>query len=612
MRWRCRSAVVFLSVVGLSVPAVAETDGPEVIEATFVGESAPLTDLASADAAAPQAFAQGPVEGRVIPNMRDFGPLLGRPLPTEMSRAAAGAAGDALRQHETYGPAAPRPTLSFDAVSDDDNSAALGFRIVPPDTNGDVGREYFVQSINGLLEIYEKKTGASVLGPVPNNIFFAGTGVACDIYNDGDPVVLYDHLAKRWIFTQFALFDDDPNQPGTFVSLECFAVSTSSDPLGSYYLYQFPVSPAHLDLGSVAGFNDYPKVTVWPDGYYGTFNDFQYIGGGFQFAGVDVVAFDKKAMMRGEAATGIKFFLPRPTDPPFAPFHFSLQPGHFEGSTEYLGRRHTPPNVFVQAFDDETWGVGPDDGDGPDGYWHWEFDADFRHPSNSTFTDLGLIQSENFDSFLCDFEPCVPQPAPAGPADVLDTLSQFTMYRTQYRAFKRHKTLLVSHSVDVDGADTAGVRWAELRKRRYGGWKLYQAGTFSPDEDNRWMPSIAMDRRGNIALGYSVSSESTYPSVRYTGRKAEDRKGKMRREQSCVEGTGVQLGSSNRWGDYASVSIDPVDGCTFWYTNEYYETTGTFDFNTRVCSFNFDDCKARGGDGGHRDGGHHRRGGRRD
>ena len=239
------------------------------------------------------------------------------------------------------------------------------------------------------------------------------------------------------------------------------------------------------------------------------------------------------------------------------------------------------------AFDQETWSLEV----GTDSYRLWEFSVDWNNPLGSTFTTLPNISVPAFDANLCNFEPCVSQPPPG---ELLDTLSQFTMYRAQYRNFGTHETIVVNHTVDADGSDLAGIRWSELRQTPPGSsnWVLHQTGTYAPgDGDHRWMGSAAMDSAGNIALGFNVSSASTFPSLRYVSRSPGDPLGTLPGgEVSCVEGTGAQINSFNRWGDYSTISVDPVDDCTFWVTGEYYSTTSSFNFQTRICSFTLPGC----------------------
>jgi hypothetical protein len=458
---------------------------------------------------------------------------------------------DPVLQSEVGIALTPPPILTFEGQSDDDNAATLGFRVVPPDTNGDVGPDHYVQFINLILAVYDK-SGMKIFGPVPGNIFWSGFGGICEANNDGDPVVLFDHLAGRWVVSQFAIGNDGH---------QCVAVSATGDPTGRYHRYDFLVSPG--------GFNDYPKLGVWPDAYYMSANEFN--GG---FSGAIAVAFERARMLRGQSAQMVKF---GPLGCGTECF-FSLQPSDLDGSAPAAGT----PNTFLMAFDDETWGTGAN----PDGYRLWNFSVNWSVPSSSTFTALGQVDAPEFDSNLCNFSPCVTQP---GGGERLDSLSQFTMFRAQYRQFPAHASLVMNHTVDATGKNLSGVRWTELRNTGPG-WTLHQTGTFAPDDGHhRWMGSAAMDQSGNIALGYSVSSRSLFPSVRYVTRLVTDPLGAMGDEIELQAGAGVQQRSFNRWGDYSSMSVDP-DGCTFWYTQEYYANSGRFDFKTRIGSFRLASC----------------------
>ncbi len=523
--------------------AQEEPARPQASQAVRHDTSGPLRDMS--------VKVPSPAVDRVLPIRRPPG-LAERHKPT-------GAAEDPLRQVELApGPAAtptPPPALSFDGLSDDDNRAVLGFRVVPPDTNGDVGRSHYVQFINLILAVYDKTTGNRIFGPVPGNLFWTGFGGICETNNDGDPIVLYDHLADRWLVSQFAIGADGH---------QCIAVSATGDPAGSYHRYDFPVS--------LGGLNDYPKFGVWPDGYYMTANEFG-TPGGFAIA----VAFEREKMLQGLPAQMVKF---GPLDCSTECF-FSLQPSHLEGPAPPKGT----PNTFVMAFDDETFGTGTN----PDGYRLWDFSVNWAAPANSTFTPLAQVDAPEFDSELCQFIlQCIPQP-PGG--ERLDALAGFTMYRAQYRSFRTHASLVLNHTVDVNGKSLAGIRWGELRRNKTG-WFLFQTGTYAPaDENNRWMGSAAMDQSGDIALGFSVSSRDTFPSIRYVTRTAGDPPGQLPGgEQELISGSGVQQASFSRWGDYSSLSVDPVDHCTFWYTQEYYANTGSFDFKTRIGSFKLPNC----------------------
>ncbi len=457
----------------------------------------------------------------------------------------------------------PAPSLSFDGTSDDDNAAVAGGRVVPPDTNGDVGPNHYIQMNNLVFEIFNK-SGVSVLGPLPSNVLWSGFGGICQTNNDGDPIVFHDQLADRWVFSQFAI---------GATGHQCFAVSTTPDPTGSFFRYDFEISPGQN------GFNDYPKIGMWPDAYYLSANQF---GGPSQsFQNPIAVAFDRVKMVAGDpTASFVKFNVTASGGQTF----FSLQPSHWEGSTPPPSGA---PNIYAMSYDVAAWG-----GTGSDGYQLWQFSVNFASPASSTFTYLGKLATTAFDANLCNFSACVPQPSPG---EILDTLAHFTMYRLSYRNLAGTEVLVGTHSVDV-ATNLAGLRWFELRKSG-GSWTLFQTGTYAPSDGlHRWMGSATMDGAGNIAIGYTASSTGQNPSIRYNTRTAADALGTLPGgEVVCVAGGGVQTSSFNRWGDYASISVDPTDDCTFWMTNEYYSTTGNFDFNTRVCAFKLSNCPGGGG-----------------
>jgi len=432
---------------------------------------------------------------------------------------------------------------------------------MPPDTEGDVGLTYYVQFNNLGWKYFNKSDGTLAGGPFPGNIFWQGFGGVCETNNAGDPIVLYDQFADRWVFSQFT----SPSNPDGH---QCFAVTQpGAGPGGPYYLYDFVVSPGQ--------FNDYEKITVWTDGagqsaYHMSSNEFQ--GG---FVGVNATAFDRDAMLAGTSASFVQFSLATTTG---SRFNFSLQPSHLEGNA-------TPPggtcNKYIQAFDDQTWGSGS----GPDGYRIWTYCVDFDTPSNSTFGETAFITSPGFDAELCGYSrDCISQP---GTTQRLDTLGQFTMYRFANRYFPASGLRgVISHSVD-SGSNVGGVRWAEIDLDSNA---LLDAGTLAPgDGVSRWMPSVSMDGEGNIGVVFTKSSSAVRPSVYFTGRESGDAPGTLQGEIACIDGTGSQLGG-NRWGDYASVSVDPADDCTFWVTNEYVETTGSFQWDTQICSFSFQSC----------------------
>lgn len=531
-----------LLAVGLAPAASAATDRPEVSMAVRHDISPPFRDLAAA-----------PRKTLAQPNRQ-----IDNKIPLDLAQRAKpnpGGPDPVLQPADVGENATPAPILSFDGLSDDDNAAVLGGRVVPPDTNGDVGTSHYVQSINLLFAVYRKSDGVRVFGPVATNSLWTGFGGKCETDNDGDPIVLYDDAADRWLISQFAIGGDGH---------QCVAISTTGDPTGSYHRYDFQVSPGRM--------NDYPKIGIWPDGYYVTINEFTS-----SFQGVVVVALERDKMILGQPAQMVKFGpLPCGTECPFA-----VQPVHYDGGTAPPAGAPAP---FIMAWDDETWGSGT----GADGYRMWEFDVSWTSPGSSTFVAIPQVNAPEYDSEFCRFNrACIPQPRPG---EKLDSLGQFTMFRAMYRNFVTHESIVISHSVDVTGRSVGGVRWAEVRDNG-GGWVLHQTGTFSPNTTvNRWLPSIAQDKQGNIAIGYSVSGSTTNPGIRYATRSFADPLGTMSAEQVLVNGGGVQQSSSSRWGDYASMSVDPVDGCTFWFTTEYYSNSGSFDFKTRIGSFKQAGC----------------------
>ncbi len=515
---------------------------------------------------------------RTIPNFT-------RAFPGHLNRGSSSM--DPIRQTSgvasSLNVATPGPTLSFEGLSDQDNENSVGFRVVPPDTQGDVGPNHYVQMTNLVFAIYDK-AGNLLFGPAPNNIFWLGFGGVCESNNDGDPIVLYDQGADRWVFSQLGIGEFSPFI-GEADGHQCFAVSRTNDPLGEYNLYDFVVSPSQDGGFFYFAINDYPKLGVWPDAYYGTINEFQCFAltGECDFTGAVALAFERERMLAGLSPSGLKVTLPPGPNEVF----FSLQPSNWAGATPPPNGR---PNTFAMAFDDESFGSSP--GEGPDGYRLWDFAVNWNAPLSSTFTALGQVNAPDFDSNLCDGLACVPQPAGG---ELLDSLGQFTMYPLTYRNFGSHQTLVGNHTVDVDGNSLAGVRWFELRDTG-AGWSLQQTGTYAPnDGDHRWMGSAGIDGSGNIAVGFSVSGSATFPSIRYASRAVGDPPNLLSGgEAECQAGAGSQVQSMGRWGDYARISVDPADDCTFWLTSEYYQATTDFDFHTRVCTFTLPGCGGPG------------------
>jgi len=434
--------------------------------------------------------------------------------------------------------------------------------VLPPDPSGDIGPNHYVQMVNLSFAVYDRN-GNTLIAPADNRTIWAGFGGPCQTRNDGDPIVQYDHLADRWMVSQFAL----PNFPnGPFY--QCVAVSQTEDPTGAWHRYEFTIHQTKL--------NDYPKFGVWPDGYYMSINQFNCNVVRCSWAGQGVATFERTAMLAGAPARMVYFDLAS-TDLNLG----GMLPADLDGPAPLAGT----PNPFVQV-DDDGWGYSGDQ------LQIWQFHVDWSNTGASSFTHVGNLPTASFNSNMCNYSRnCIPQPG----GTKVDAISDRLMYRLQYRDFGSHQTLVTNHTVDANGSDRAGVRWYELRNTG-GGWSIFQQGTYAPDTHNRWMGSVAMNGLGDIALGYSKSSTSVYPSVVVTGRFDGDSAGSMTQsEVTIVNGSGYQTHSAGRWGDYSQMSVDPVDDCTFWYTQEYYATSGSAPWRTRIGSVKLRDCPTGGG-----------------
>jgi hypothetical protein len=416
-----------------------------------------------------------------------------------------------------------------------------GFTVqfAPPDTNGATGSFQYVQVVNVSLSVFNKATGAVMFGPVPINTIFSGFGGPCQTNNDGDPVVVYDKQVNRWVITQFAVNQGPPY-------LQCVAVSTSDDATGPYNRYAYA-------FGN--NFPDYPKLGVWPDGYYISFNMFT---DGVSFVGAQACAMDRKRMINGQSGATIQCFGPFGSEA-------SMLPSDLDGASVPPAGS---PNYFINL--------------GANSLREWKFHADFNNPANASFTGPFVIGVAPFTT-AC-FSQCVQQP---NTTTRLDALGDRLMFRNAYRygGVGQPEKLVLNHSIAGGGGVT--VRWYEVRNPQSP--SLFQQGTFAPDSNSRWMGSIGMDRAGDIAVGYSISSTFTFPGVRYTGRLPSDPVGTLQSEATIVNGSGSQTGLT-RWGDYSSMTIDPRDDCTFWYTQEYLQSSGSFNWSTRIGSFKFNAC----------------------
>ncbi|MFD8589499.1 hypothetical protein ACFV1B_08140 [Streptomyces sp. NPDC059637] len=417
-------------------------------------------------------------------------------------------------------------------------------RWLPPDPNAAVGTTQIVQTVNTRLAVYTK-TGDTVVPPVSTGVLWSGFGDICEGQDQSDAVVRWDGMARRWIITQL----DSDEGAGRFY--ECMAISTGADASGSWHRYAYRYSR----------FNDYPKLSVWPDAYYITYNTEPL---------KTVCALDRARMLVGDRARQQCF----ETDTfDQADASSILLGSDMDGSTP---PPRGAPNLLV--------GLGPDDS-----LSFWKFHVDWARPERSALTGPSVLRVAPYTP-ACegdDPERCIPQ---KGTRQKLDSISYWPMYRFAYRNFGSHQSLVLSHAVDARGG--VGERWYELRLAN-GRPTVHQQSTYAPDRTYRWMGSLAQDRKGNIALGYSQSSPETYPSIRITGRRAGDPRGVMTfRETVVTAGRGSQTGCKDchRWGDYTSMAVDPVDGCTFWYTNQYQPATGNRNWRTRIAGFALPGC----------------------
>lgn len=469
-----------------------------------------------------------------------------------------GYGGDAALQQSAPAAEAPvsPPIQNFEGISNADNP----FQLSPPDPDGDVGPNNYVQMLNVSFSVYDK-TGTVLSGPTDIGDLWAGFAVSDCAVDSGDPIVLHDQLADRWILTQFSTAGPE--------YFNCMAVSTTSDPTGSYYRYAFSTGP---------NFPDYPKYGVWPNAYFISTREF----GPVDFFGDGAYAVERAAMLAGDPNARVVHFNVAPGSRPYLPGD-GLLPSDLDGS------RLPPagsPNYFVGTQDDE----GPY-GAPYDAINVWQFVVRWGTNPHARFHRTDQLRVPEFDSaFPCGVtgRACIDQPDTTNKIDVL-SYRQRPTWRLAYRNFGDHQALVTNQSVEARPG-IAGVRWYELRVEGFD-TSLYQAGTFAPpDGVNRWMGSVAMDRYGNMAGGYSVSSSTVYPGIRYAGRSPSDAPGTLTRgEMSLIEGSGSQTGSP-RWGDYTSMHVDPSDDCTFWYTNEYYETTSSVGWQTRIGSFRMAGC----------------------
>jgi hypothetical protein len=470
-----------------------------------------------------------------------------RPRPGRVLFGAAVAVKD-LAEQDTYlaPPVSAKIGLNEEGIPNSANGTSL--EGVPSDNNLAAGDTQVVETINTAWQVFDKTTGKSLFGPQQISAIFTGMSGLCgqgETFFWSDPVVMYDQIANRWIISQIGA--DSSFSTGN----ECIAVSESSDATSKYHRYAFTFGTNVL--------NDYPKLAVWPDAYYASYNLFA--SGAFTAA--DACAYDRAAMLKG-AKTKVVCFQNSS--------EFAFLPSNLDGATMPPSGE---PNFFVDLSTTTSLHL-------------FRFHVDFAKPKNSKFTGPVSIPVQAF-TLACGGGTCIPQPQTA---QKLDSLGDRLMFRLAYRNFSDHESLVASHSVQSSKA-ASGERWYEIRNPN-GTPKVFQQGTVTHGGNALWMGSIAMDKVGDMALGFSESNASSvHPSLSFTGRVPSDPRNTMEGVARIFTAKG-SVTDRSRWGDYSSMVIDPTDDCTFWYVNQYMAKTSSgnhLDFHTRLASLKFPTCQ---------------------
>jgi hypothetical protein len=415
---------------------------------------------------------------------------------------------------------------------------------VPSDSNMAIGPNDIVEVVNVQFAVYNKN-GTTLAGPTDIQTLFNPLGGNCG-GTVGDPIVLYDRQADRWVITMIGAASS---------YAECVAVSQTNNPAGAYYLYGY-------SFGS--NLNDYDKLSTWAtasnSAYLATYNIFQNAE---TFIGADLCGFDRTKMLAGDSSAAQLCQMTPSSE-------FGYLPSDMDGPTPPVDGT---PGLYISWFDND-----------PGQLYLRSLTLDFA-TATATLSPATSIAVAN-DSYACsDGGQCIPQ---EGTSQTLDSLGDRLMYRFAIRHFPDHDRAVVNHAV-ANGSQVA-VRWYEIYDPA-GSVTLNQQGTFAPDSTYRWMASLAEDQNMDIGLGYSASSSSIYPGIRFTGRVPTDPLGTMETEANILTGTGAQVGSdAYRWGDYTAMQVDPSDDCTFWYVDQYQQINGTFDWDTNISSFIFSGC----------------------
>lgn len=504
----------------------------QVTKARLLGKTSPVRDMESAPLTS---WEKRKKSKKNRPHyVQNF---IGRDGAFEPNRDALPVGADPVRQSAVTRNSGIQvePKVVIEGMDVSDASGAT-----PPDPCGEIGENYFVEMINATLFRVFDKEGNPVTDPMSINSLWNEFGIS----GGGDPIILHDQEANRWVMTEFG----SPFGPNRLL----MAVSETSDPTGSWYAYEF----------TTPSFPDYPKYGIWNNCYYVTTNEGQ----------TPIYFMDRQAMLNGEAEADMqRIVIPNGNGPGF----YVPTPVDWDGPTP--PPTDAPPMV-VRILDD-AW-----NSTSQDAIQMWTFDIDWDNPNNSGANGPFNIPTSAFDSYPCSQETggwaCIPQPSGNG----IDGIPQVLMHRAPYRNFGTHESIVMSFIVDADpGNNISGIRWVELRRTSGEDWSLFQEGTFAPEDgEHRFIPAIAMDGAGNIGMAYSVSGDDTYPSLRFTGRRASDPLGEMTVEEYEFA-TGLSNSNSDRFGDYATIAVDPVNDRTFWFTAEYMKNGSNW--GTKVVAF---------------------------
>jgi hypothetical protein len=538
-RWLAAAFIVALAAVpgctssnATNTAAQQEADQPQA--AAPAGENEEAEEHEEEATVDPDAKGSGP-EAFTVPGHSVFidartlksQPPKKRPPKEEVELRETGHQGsgpEAAVQSSSAINAAPAPTISVKGL--DFNTWGAGH---PPDTNGAIGPNHLVQTVNTSIGIFDKTNGNRVAAFTYDD-FFVNSGTAeCDGNNGGDPTVSFDFPSGRWVIGDFAWID---SRRGPF--FECIAVSSGSDPVASTWtFYSVPAGDGR--------FPDYPKFGVGHDALYFTINNFR----NNSYTGAGVYALNRTTL--GSPTLQVQHVT---TSSSF----FSLIPANIDAVTAGA------PEIIASIWNGRIS--------------LWRFAVNWSNPASTTFTNFSNINVSYTSIGRI-----------STPGEGVDSLSPRVMNKVQ----QRNGSLWLTHT--VASGTVAGIRWYELTGLT-GTPSIRQQGTFAPTDGlSRWMPSLATDKQGNMAVGYNVASRTKHPAIRYAGRLAADPLNTLGQgETSLIEGTGSpSTGNFNRWGDYSEMSVDPNDGCTFWFTTEYYEVTGA-DWQTRVGSFKYPGC----------------------